>query len=148
MSLLLSKADREKIIKALNTDIGLEIGAIIQYLHHHFTAEGLESPEIIGEFEDISKEEMKHMQILSERVNYLSGIPATKMAPIKIGGNLKKMIQDDLNGEYTAIKTYKGHIKLCTDIGDTTTRLMLEQILTDEERHADKWETTLAKRPK
>jgi len=148
MSLLLSKADREKIIKALNTDIGLEIGAIIQYLHHHFTAEGLESPEIIGEFEDISKEEMKHMQTLSERVNYLGGIPATKMAPIKIGGNLKKMIQDDLNGEYTAIKTYKGHIKLCADIGDTTTRLMLEQILTDEERHADKWETTLAKRPK
>ena len=148
MSLLMSKADREKIIKALNTDIGLEIGAIIQYLHHHFTAEGLESPEIISEFEDISKEEMKHMQTLSERVNYLGGIPATKMAPIKIGGNLKKMIQDDLNGEYTAIKTYKGHIKLCADIGDTTTRLMLEQILTDEERHADKWETTLAKRPK
>ena len=33
-------------------------------------------------------------------------------------------------------------------LGDSTTRLMLEQILTDEEDHADTWETVLAKRPK
>jgi bacterioferritin (cytochrome b1) len=33
-------------------------------------------------------------------------------------------------------------------MGDTTTRLMLEKILTAEEEHADKWETVLKKRPK
>jgi len=146
MSLLLSKKDRERIIEALNTDLGLEIGAIIQYLHHHFTAEGLESPEIIDRFEKLSKDEMGHMEKLGERINYLGGIPTTKPAPIKIGGDLKKMIQDDLDGEYTAIKTYKEHIKMCAEIGDTTTRLMLEQILSDEEGHADLWETVLAKR--
>jgi len=145
MSTLLSKAEREKIIKALNIDIGLEIGAIIQYIMHEVMAEGMESPAIMEKFESISRDEMKHLEKLAQRVNYLGGIPNTKPAPIKVGGTLKKMMQDDLDGEYTAIKTYKGHIKMCEEIGDTTTRLMLEEILTDEEDHADTWETILQK---
>jgi len=145
---MMKKADRQKIIKALNTDIGMEIGAIIQYLYHHVMAEGMESPAIIDLFEETAKDEMKHMEMLAERIDYLGGVPTTKPAPIKVGGDLKKMIKDDLDGEYMAIKTYKGHIELCAKIGDSTTRLMLEQILTDEEGHANTWETTLAKRPK
>ena len=145
MSILLSKAEREKIINALNMDIGLEIGAIIQYIMHEVMAEGIESPAIMGKFESTSRDEMKHLEKLAERVNYLGGVPNTKPAPIMVGGVIKKMMQDDLNGEYTAIKTYKGHVKMCEEIGDTTTRLMLEEILTDEEEHADTWETILQK---
>jgi bacterioferritin len=144
----MKKADRQKIIKALNTDLGLEIGAIIQYMYHHVMAEGLESPAIIDLFEKTAKDEMKHMEMLAMRINYLGGVPTTKPAPIKTGGSLKKMVRDDLDGEYTAIKTYKEHIELCARLGDSTSRLMLEQILTDEENHADTWETVLAKRPK
>ena len=145
MSILLSKTDRQKIIRALNIDIGLEIGAIIQYIMHEVMAEGMESPAIMEKFESISRDEMKHLERLAQRVNYLGGVPNTKPAPIKIGGNLKKMVQDDLDGEYTAIKTYKSHVKMCEEIGDTTSRLMLEEILTDEEKHADTWETILQK---
>ena len=145
MSILLSKTDRAKIIKALNIDIGLEIGAIVQYIMHEVMAEGMESPAIMEKFESISKDEMKHLEKLAQRVNYLGGVPNTKPAPIKVGGTLKKMVQDDLDGEYTAIKTYKSQIKMCEEIGDTTTRLMLEEILTDEEGHADTWETVLQK---
>jgi len=145
MSILLSKTDREKIIKALNIDIGLEIGAIIQYIMHEVMAEGMESPAIMEKFESTSRDEMKHLEKLAQRVNYLGGVPSTKPAPIKVGGIIKKMMQDDLDGEYTAIKTYKSHVKMCDEIGDTTTRLMLEEILTDEENHADTWETILQK---
>jgi len=145
MSILLKKADREKIIKALNFDIGLEIGAIIQYIMHEVMAEGMESPAIMEKFEKIARDEMKHLEKLAQRVNYLGGVPNTKPAPIKVGGVIKKMMQDDLNGEYMAIKTYKEHVKMSAEIGDTTTRLMLEEILTDEEDHADTWETILQK---
>lgn len=146
MSFLMSKADRGKIIESLNIDVGLELGAIIQYLHHEWTVEGIESPEIMDLFEKISKDEMKHLEKFAERIVYLGGVPTTKPAPIKTGGALKKMIQDDLDGENNAIKVYKEHIKLCDKIGDTTTRLMIEEIVSEEEGHADTWETTLAKR--
>lgn len=61
----MKKADRPKIIKALNMDLGLEIGAIVQYLYHHVMAEGMESPAIIGLFEKIAKDEMEHMETLA-----------------------------------------------------------------------------------
>lgn len=133
----------DKVIEALNEDITYELAATVQYLWHHFMAEGMESPAIIELFEKTSRDEMKHIEMLAQRVIYLGGVPTSKMAPVKKGGTLKKMIQDDLAAENGAIKRYKAHIKLCAAESDPTSRLMLEKILTDEEGHGDIWETTL-----
>lgn len=146
MSFLLSANDKKKIIDALNYALSLEIGAIVQYVNHHVMVAGLESPAIAELFEETSKDEMKHMERLAERIDYLGGVPTTKIAKIKMGGDIRRMVKDDLDGENLAIKTYKEQIKLVAGIGDTTTRLMLEEILTDEERHAYQWETVLAKK--
>jgi len=132
-----------KIIEALNKDRADELGAIIQYMGHHYEAEGMESPEIIEMFKSTAKDEMGHAEKLAERIVYLGGEPVKKPSEIKKGGDLKKMIQDDLAAENGAIAQYKAHIKLAAELSDPTTRLMLEEILSDEEGHADTWETTL-----
>jgi bacterioferritin len=134
-----------RIIEALNKVLELEIGAILQYLHHHWTGDGMESASILPLFEKTSMEEMKHAERVAERINFLEGDPSTKPAPIKKGGDIKKMMQDDLEGEYEAIEFYKTVIKLADEAGDSTTRLMMEEIVSDEERHADMWETILKK---
>jgi len=134
-----------KIIEALNKVLELEIGAILQYLHHHWTGEGMESASILPLFEKTSMDEMKHCEMVAERINFLEGDPSLKPAPVKKGGDLKKMMQDDLDGEYAAIEFYKEVIKLAAEVGDTTTRLMMEEIVTKEEEHADQWETILQK---
>jgi len=148
MSFLLTKEQRKKLIDELNKGVTREITAIIQYSYHHVMADGLESPALSGMFEKTALDEMKHLEEFSDRINYLGGIPTTKPNPIKVGGTLKKMIQDDLETEYEAIRLYKGQIAIAKEIGDTTTRLMLEKILATEEEHADKWETVLQKRIK
>ena len=135
--------DKKKIIDALNKDRADELGAIIQYMGHHYTAEGMESPAIIEIFKQTAIDEMKHAEMLAERIVYLGGEPVNKPSDTKKGGDLKKMIQDDLANENGAIKQYREHIKLCIEQDDPTTRLMLENILSDEEGHADKWETIL-----
>jgi bacterioferritin len=132
-----------KIIDALNKDREDELSAIIQYMKHHYEGEGMESPEILDIFKNTAKDEMKHAEKLGERINYLGGTPSKKASPIVEGGDLKKMIQDDLAKENGAIKQYKEHIKLAIEEGDPVTRLMLEEILSEEEGHADTWETTL-----
>lgn len=133
----------KKIIEALNIDRAYELSAIMQYMGHHYEAEGIESPAVIDIFKSISMDEMKHAEKLAERIVYLGGIPVQKPTEIKRGGDLKSMIKDDLEAENGAIERYKEHIKLCAELGDTTTRLMLEEILSQEEGHADTWETTL-----
>ncbi|NJD76306.1 MAG: ferritin [Candidatus Methanoperedens sp.] len=132
-----------KIIDALNKDREDELSAIIQYMKHHYEGEGMESPEILDIEKDIAIAEMKHAEKLGERINYLGGIPTKKTSPIMEGGDLKKMIEDDLAKENAAIKQYKEHIKLAIEENDPVTRLMLEEILSDEEDHANTWETTL-----
>ena len=134
----------KEIIDALNKDLADELAAIIQYLMHHYLGEGMDTPGILGMFEATAKDEMKHFEMISERIVYLGGTPTTKPSDIKTGGDLKKMIQDDLASENGAIRQYKEHIKLCAD--DPGTRLMLEKILLDEEGHADNWETVLGVR--
>jgi bacterioferritin len=139
--------DARKIIDALNQDVSLELGAVIQYLWHHYMAEGMESPAIIALFEKLAREEMGHLEGFAERVVDLGGEPNSQMAPIKKGGDLKKMVRDDMEGERNAIQVYKGHIRLAAELGDTTTRLMLEEVVSAEEEHAALWETTLGIKP-
>jgi bacterioferritin len=134
-----------KIIDALNKVLELEIGAILQYLHHHWTGEGMESAAILPLFEKISLDEMKHAELVAQRINFLEGNPSTKPAPVKTGGDLRKMMQDDLEAEYGAIEFYKTVIRLADEVGDSTTRLMMEEIVAKEEEHADQWETILQK---
>ncbi len=139
----LSDADKKKIVEALNLDRAYELAAILQYMGHHYEGEGIESPAIISLFKKISIDEMKHAEMLGERIVYLGGVPVQKPTDIKRGGDIKQMMKDDLAAENDAIERYRTHIKLCADLGDATTRRMLEDILSVEEGHADTWETTL-----
>lgn len=148
MSFLLTKEQRKKLIDELNKGVAREITAIIQYSYHHVMAEGMESPAISEMFEKVALEEMDHLEEFSDRINYFAGVPTTKPNPIKVGGTLQEMVKADLELEYEAIRMYKGQIAIAKEIGDTTTRLMLEKILTTEEEHADKWETVLKKHVK
>ena len=133
----------QKIIEALNKDREDELSAIIQYMKHHYEGEGMESPEIIDIEKDIAMAEMRHAEKLGERINYLGGVPTKRVSPIAEGGDLKKMVQDDLAKENAAIRQYKEHIKLAAEEDDPTTRLMLEEILKEEEDHAKTWEKIL-----
>lgn len=71
MSFLLSADDKKRLIDALNEDLSGEIGAIVQYVNHHVMATGMESPKIADFFEETSKDEMEHMEKVSERIDYL-----------------------------------------------------------------------------
>lgn len=133
----------QRIVEALNKDRADELSAIVQYMKHGYEAEGIESPGIIDLAKKIAKDEMKHAEKLGERINYLGGIPTKDSSSILEGGDLKKMVGDDLAKENVAIIQYKEHIKIATEEEDFTTRLMLEEILSDEERHANSWETVL-----
>jgi bacterioferritin len=133
------------LVDALNADLSDELAAIVQYMWHHVMATGKESPEIAEIFDDTSKDEMKHAELIAERLDYFGAVPTTIPTSIKVGGKLTKMMEEDLAGEEKAIATYKTHIKLAADLGDPVTRLMLENILSDEEGHAHTWRTILEK---
>jgi bacterioferritin len=145
MGAKLSEDARKKIIEALNEDRVAELTAIIQYMGHHYEGEGLESPPILELFKSTAMDEMRHAESLAERIVYLGGVPVYKPSAVNRGGELRDMISQDLGLENGAIERYRKHIKLCDELGDSTTRLLLEQILMQEEGHADAFETALGR---
>src|SRR3972149_1583160 len=123
----------KQLLDALNEALSDEYAAILQYMLHHVMARGLASPEIAETFKAHAMDEMKHAYALIERIDLLGGTPAATVGPIQVGGDLKKMVQDDLEGEYRAQEMYKRYIRLASQEDDPVTRRLLEDILATEE---------------
>ena len=135
-----------KFIDALNEALTEELASIIQYLWDHILARGLESPAISDMFKELSMVEMKHAYSIAERIDLLGGLPTTSVGPIKVGGDLPKMVDDNLKLEYDAIEMYRKLVKMAEAEDDPVSRRLLEDILGDTEEHANRLETVLGKK--
>jgi bacterioferritin len=134
-----------KLTDMLQQAIAREIQVSVQYMWQHIMAKGLESAEIADVFEDAAIEEMKHAEKIAERIFYFDVVPTTKPSPIVVVPGLKEMLEADAKAEEEAIDLYKVIIKQAESEGDSTTRLLFEQILADEERHHDTFTTLLGR---
>lgn len=142
---------REDIIKLLNDSLATELVCVMRYKRHHFTAKGLASPKIAEEFMVHALEETAHADSIAERIVQLGGEPdfspdslsARSHAGYDESKDLKGMIRANLVAERVAIEAYSQMITLIGD-RDTTTRRMLEDILSDEQGHAEELRDWLA----
>ena len=135
---------REDVIKLLNDALATELICVLRYKRHHFTAKGLASPKIAEEFMVHAEEETAHADQIAERIVQLGGEPdfapneLTKRshADYDASTDLKAMIRANLIAERVAIEAYSQMIALIGD-KDSTTRRMLEGILSQEQEHAE-----------
>ena len=135
---------REAIIKLLNDSLATELVCVLRYKRHHFMAAGLSSAKIADEFMVHANEESAHADRIAKRIVQLGGEPdfspstllARSHADYDESNDLKTMVRVNLIAERVAVEAYHQMIALIGD-NDTTTRRMLEDILADEEEHAD-----------
>ncbi len=122
--------NKDKVIALLNEDLEGEHAAIIQYLTHAYAmGEG----EMACEIEAIAREEMRHLDWLSETIVELGGVPTLKRGEMRTGGEtVSAWMGNDVLQEEDAIKMYREHIKL---IDDPKIGRLLKRILSDEESH-------------
>jgi bacterioferritin len=135
---------RDDIVKLLNDALATELVCVLRYKRHYFTAVGLESPKIADEFLEHAKEESAHADRLAERIVQLGGSPGfspdtllqRSHAGYDEAEELNDMVRSNLIAERVAVESYRQMISLIGD-KDPTTRRLLEDILVDEEEHAD-----------
>ena len=135
---------REDIVKLLNDALATEIVCILRYKRHYYTAKGLSSPAIAEEFMVHAQEETAHSEQLAERIVQLGGEPdfspssllERSHADYDESADLQAMIRSNLIAERVAIEAYSQMIALIGD-KDSTTRRMLEGILSQEQEHAE-----------
>jgi len=135
---------REDIIRLLNDSLATELVCILRYKRHHFTAKGMSSPAIAEEFLVHANEETEHADMIAERIVQLGGEPDfnpkslldRSHADYDQSLDLKAMIRANLVAERVAIEAYTQTIRLIGD-KDSTTRRMIEHILSQEQEHAE-----------
>ncbi len=134
-----------KLTDLMQKAVAREIQVSVQYMWQHVMAKGLESAEIAETFKEAAIAEMKHAEKIAERLFYFDVAPTTKPTPLVIVATVKEMLEADAKAEEEAIELYKEIIKQASSEGDSTTRLLFEEILADEEGHHDTFTTLLGK---
>lgn len=135
---------RDDLVRLLNDALATELTCVLRYRRHHFTARSMASASIAKEFLVHANDELRHADKLAERIVQLGGEPdfhperllARSHADYDEALELPAMIRANLVAERVAVEAYRQLIRLVAD-KDPTTRKLLEEVLADEEEHAD-----------
>lgn len=134
----------KRIIERLNEALFLELGAVNQYWLHYRLLEDWGLTKLAKKERAESIEEMQHADKLVARIIFLEGHPNLQsVAPLRIGQNVKEVLESDLAGEYDARTSYKKSREICQEEGDYVSMKLFEELLADEEGHIDFLESQL-----
>jgi bacterioferritin len=137
-------SDLPRVLDVLNEVLATELVCVLRYKRHYFMAQGMHGPTVAAELKEHADDEQRHADLAAERITQLGGEPDMNPAILATrshteyatGKTLVDMLNEDLVAERIAIATY-AEIARWLGEGDPTTRRLMEQLLSEEEEHAD-----------
>ncbi|MCW2946076.1 MAG: ferritin Dps family protein [Actinoallomurus sp.] len=147
-------ADLERVIQVCNEALATEIVCVLRYKRHYYTASGIHAEPVANEFLEHARDEQDHADRLAGRIVQLGGEPDFDPARLSVRAHteydasmdLVDMIKEDLIAERVAIASYT-EIAQWLGEGDPTTRRLFEDLLADEEDHANDLKSLLGHLP-
>jgi len=132
------------VLDFLNTILTNELTAINQYFIHAEMCRSWGLTKLADKLRELSIDEMKDAQQLVRHILYLEGMPnLQRLGSVRVGENVPEDFRLDVQQETEAVAVYADAIRHCVEVGDFTTRNILEEMVRDEEGHIDWLETQL-----
>lgn len=132
----------QELIVNLNGDLAREYMAALQYLQHRSMINGVYFA-FAKELEDHAGEEIEHSKTLSDYIQYLGGVPVATPLPAYTASEAIAMLRQDLNAENDAIARYTERVKQAQELGQYGLAVALQNILKEENMHANDLMTIL-----
>jgi bacterioferritin len=126
---------RKQLIDNLNEDLSREYQAIIEYVIYSQVLKGAEYMSIAAELEKHASEELAHALTVSKHIDYLGGMPTTKVLPVKQSDDPRVMLRADLENETATIANYRERIQQCEALHEYAIAEDLRDILVQEQEH-------------
>lgn len=128
----------DQVVTLLNDILTAELTAINQYFIHARMCENWGYKRLWKKLRDESIGEMRHADLLIERVLYLDGVPnVQRLGKVNVGQTVPEQLRLDLELERVAVAVLNAGVELCRGAGDNGSRDLLEEILESEEEHID-----------
>jgi bacterioferritin len=138
--------DVDRVVTILNQVVASEMVCYLRYTQNAIVAQGIDREQVAAMFRDHAAEELGHFQRVSDRINQLGGSPDMNPATLRERAHtdystapntdLQGMIRENLVAERIVIGTYTEIVRWLGN-ADPTTRRLMEDILKEEEDHAD-----------
>jgi bacterioferritin len=126
---------RERLIDKLNEDLSREYQAIIAYVIYSQVLKGAEYMAIAKELETHAEQELAHALTISKHIDYLGGMPTTKVMPVKVSEEATVMLRADLENETTTVRNYRERVQQCEALGEYAIAEDIREILRQEQEH-------------
>src|SRR5215472_11859748 len=102
---------RARLAELLNEDLSREYQAIVAYVIYSQVLKGAEYMSIAAELEKHAGEELAHALKVSKHIDYLGGMPTTKVLAVKQSDDPRVMLRADLENETSTIANYRERIQ-------------------------------------
>ena len=133
-----------KVIDALNAGLTIELTAINQYFIQSKMCKDWGFHKLAAHHYAESMEEMQHAELLIDRILFLEGVPEiARYDVIRVGGDVKEQLENDLKLEVNAVNTYNEGVKLAAEVGDAGSKEIMERIVVESEESVDWLEAQL-----
>ncbi|MFN8255470.1 MAG: bacterioferritin [Bacteroidales bacterium] len=135
---------KKKSIELLNKALADELSAVHQYMYFHFHCDDQGYDLLSNLFRQTAIQEMMHVEILAERVLFLKGQVDMKVAgQVKPIHDVKEMLKLACEMEESSALDYNKWANECAQNADSVSKKLFENLVADEERHFDQYETEI-----
>jgi len=135
---------KEKSIELLNRAVADELAAVHQYMYFHFHCDDQGYDLLAGLFRRTAIEEMRHIELLAERILFLGGeVDLKESAEVKKIHNVKEMLQMGGAMETQSVNDYNKWANECAQNADSASKKIFERLVEDEERHFDQYDVEM-----
>ena len=134
-----------RVVELLNDALTLELTVTNAYFLHARMLDAQGLPLLGKVFYDLSIGEMRDADSLIQRILFFDAHPnLQRLGPVPIGQTAVEMLQLGLEGEKKAVAQFNAAAAELRALGDHGTASIFDEMVRDEEGHADWFEAQLA----
>jgi bacterioferritin len=127
---------KKKVIEVLNKARSMELLAIHQYMNQHYNLDDMDYGDLAAKVKLIAIDEMRHAEMLAERIKELDGEPATGLdGKVEKGQKIDAVFPFDAKLEDDTIAIYNQFLLTCRENDDSTSVKLFEAIVDEEQIH-------------
>ena len=133
-----------RVVELLNDALTFELTVTNTYFLHARMLDNWGMSKLGKVFYDLSIDEMRDADDLINRILMYDGHPnLQRLNAIQVGETAEEMLRLAFDSEKAAVAQFNSSAQECRDLGDHGTASVFDEMVRDEEKHADWFESQL-----